>query len=109
MRPSLITDAIDLTNTANSVRALGAPTFQPNEAPNEAVGSYTHIIDHLPFACFGFSKSGVVQFVNSAGAQLTGFERHELLGRQFVPFIADTDRAHFNDSKGVCHQSKTSL
>ena len=92
MRPSLITESINLSNAPNSTGVLGAPTYQPNQA----LGFYANVVDHLPFACFGFSKSGVVQFVNSAGAQLLSFERHELLGRQFIPFIADSDRTHFN-------------
>ena len=95
MRPSLITDSIDLGST-NTVRALGISTYKPSDA----FGFYANIIDHLPFACLGFSKSGAVQFVNSSGAQFIGLERHELLGRQFSPFIADADRVHFSNLLG---------
>ncbi len=90
MRPSLITDSINLGNTSG-LRALGSSTYQPSEA----LGYYSNIIDHLPFACLSFDQSAGVQFVNLNGALLVGLERHELLGRQFVPFIAEEDRVHF--------------
>lgn len=95
MRPSLITDSINLGNTG-SVRALSASTYQPSDA----LGLYSSIIDHLPLACLGFSASAVIQLANSAGAEFIGIERHELLGRQFTAFIAEEDREQFSNFLG---------
>ncbi|MDX1925695.1 MAG: PAS domain-containing protein [Pirellulaceae bacterium] len=96
MRPGLITDAIDLNRTASAVRALGTATTNSHET----LGFYSSVVDHLPFACLGFTKAGVVQFSNLSGVQLIGVERHELLGRQFATFISDADRPHFSNLLG---------
>lgn len=107
MRPSLITDSIDLTANGNSIGALGAPSYPLANA----LAGYLHAIDQLPLACLGFNNVGGVQFLNSAAVQFVGLERHELLGRQFTTFIANSDIPLFNSllvrafathSKQVC-------
>ncbi len=91
MRPTLITEPIDLSNTTG-LRGLSTSTYRPSDA----LSFYSNVIDHLPFACLSFDKSSAVQFVNSSGAVLIGVARHELLGRQFAFFIAEEDRIQFN-------------
>ncbi len=91
MRPDLITDSISLDVAGNTVHAISA-----NSHPHFSTGSHSNIVDQLPFACFGFSKSGGVQFVNSSGAEFLGLERHELLGRQFASFVSEVHRARFS-------------
>lgn len=99
MRPGLITDLIDLNSAGSTVRALGTATTNSNAT----LGFYASVVDHLPFACLGFSKAGVVQFSNLAGVQLIGVDRHELLGRQFATFVTDADRAHFSNLLGKAY------
>ena len=94
MRPNLITDSIDVSSTDRSVPTVGTHT------QGNALGFYSNFIDQVPFSCLGFNKNGGVQFVNLAGAELIGLERHDLLGRQFGSFIAEADRARFSNLLG---------
>lgn len=94
MRPDLITDSIEIGGSADaSASTLGVPI-----RPQSSTVDYgSTIIDSLPCSCFGFSRSGGVQFVNKAGAQLIGLERHDLLGRQFASYIVEADRIRFSN------------
>lgn len=92
MKLDLITDPMDLGNADKSVSAV-------NTGPHSteaSCGYHSDLFDQVPFSCFGFSKSGVIQFVNSAGTQFIGIARHELLGRQFASFVAEADRVLFS-------------
>ncbi len=77
---------------------------EPFSRPNEfgALQFYSTFIEHSPISFLSFSSTGVIHFVNVAAARLLELDRHELLGRQFSSFVAESDRVQFSSLLSKC-------
>ncbi|MFZ7125627.1 MAG: LuxR C-terminal-related transcriptional regulator [Desulfobacterales bacterium] len=58
---------------------------------------YTDLYDFSPVSYLTLGRDGTIRQVNLTGARLLGLERARLSGRRFGVFVAEKDRAGFQD------------
>lgn len=70
---------------------------QSRDEVEKTLERYTDLYDFAPVGYLTLDRSGVINALNLAGAQLLGIERARLIGRQFALFVRDDARPLFTD------------
>ncbi|MBI3803072.1 MAG: PAS domain S-box protein [Nitrospirae bacterium] len=76
----------------------------------ELLNRYTDLYDFAPIGYFTLDENGLVLEVNLKGAELLAVERRHLIGKPFIVYVAQADRARFRErlsgiSKGGVRES----
>lgn len=78
------------------------------EKHEESLAKYALLYDFAPVGYFTFDRAGIILSSNLTGERLLGVARVELIGKQFVDFIADEDRFLFENylARVFCSHTK---
>lgn len=64
-------------------------------AVEQSRNEYARLYDLAPVGYFSLDPYGIIQRVNLTGSQLLGYERHFLIGKRFLNFVAPRHRENF--------------
>ncbi len=91
-----VTGHDEVTRVVESFNRLQDRLSKESEALWESEARYRQFVDDSPLGVL-ILQEGIVKFANPAMESLIGYETDEMIGKPFLPFVAEEDRARAAD------------